>query len=340
MLSKNLLKHLVKITLFAVFILSTSLIFPIPLAEAVSSERGMIVSPPTQEIEVDRNVTYELYIDIQNDTSGNDTLNITQTVETFQTSDNEGVPEIREFDKNDQRKSWVSFDQPIYNLRKGESKKAKVNITIPKDAEAGGYYFAIVFENNPSTSSQQSQVIIKQRIATLLFVNVRGKAQREVSFDSINTDKQIYDPLFDPIDIKYKIRVEGNSFFKPSGNIFISSNDKQSESVLNVNPEQKIIFPNSTRSFGTNITPLFQTDGFSIPKKNEDVIERPWIGESQIQVKVVYINSNQEITQKIGYVKIFFFPWRLALVLLFVLCIVASVIWFFILRKKKMLKKS
>ena len=163
--------------------------------------------------------------------------------------------------------------------------------------------------------------------------------QRDVDFDFIRADKNLYDPFFDGIKVDYKLKVAGNAYFKPAGNIFIGNDSTKPDALLSINPEQKIIMPNSARTFSFTNDPAVDfpilSTKMSPPVSNSDLVlanninfTKPWFGEQTIETRILYLNSQSELTQKSAKLKIFYFPWK-ALLLVSPLIIVALFLVYF-----------
>jgi hypothetical protein len=309
--------HYRLITLISIFSLLFSLIFigsGVSLsAQEQTQQRGLVLTPALVELDVEKGQSYQIELDIRNDTPDRN-FNLIHTTETFEASADEGVPVLKEFSAGDPQKTWVGYPEPLIKLDAGEAKTSVVTLSIPTNASPGGYYFALIIGESGSANSADNKLLINSRVGTLLFVNVIGQVEKEVSFDNFQLDKQIYDPFFDSIDLQYKIRVSGNTFLKPAGNVFFGTQD--STGSINLNPDGKIILPNSSRVFQWHIPAanklprLFPTDNDKIIKGNVENVDKPWFGQKDIEVKIVYTDSNQDVSQKIVKKSVLFFPWK------------------------------
>jgi|GEM_PF-1432817 len=281
--------------------------------------RGLILSPALQEIETEPGQSYQIDLDIRNDTTDK-TYNLIHTTSTFEAVGEEGVPVLKDFGPDDQQKTWIGYPEPLINLEPGQGKITQVTLSIPKEATPGAYYFALIIGETPKQSTDSNQVLINSSVGTLLFVNVLGDIDKQVSFDQFELDKQIYDPFFDSMSIKYKIRVTGNAFLRPSGNIFIGT--QESTGAITLNPDKRIILPNSARQFQTFIPADHQLPGFSsetsnnLKSRNIEAVKKPWFGQKDIEAKIIYTDANQDVSQQIVRTKVIFFPWKSLLLVL------------------------
>jgi P pilus assembly chaperone PapD len=71
--------------------------------------------------------------------------------------------------------SWVRFAPPEFTLEAGKEGTVRFTIDVPADAQPAGYRTALLFEFLPETPEKPSgsrQVILRSRIASLIYVNV------------------------------------------------------------------------------------------------------------------------------------------------------------------------
>jgi hypothetical protein len=332
------------ITSFSLFFFILSICSGVSLyAQSETQLKGLVVSPAIQEIDAEKGDSYQIELNLRNDTLDK-TYSLIHTTETFEASTDEGVPVLKEFSLNDPQKTWIGYPEPLLTLKPGESKTSFVTLSIPKDASPGGYYFALIVGETAVGEANSNKVLVNSRVGSLLFVNVLGKVEKEVSFENFKLDKQIYDPFFDSIDVEYKISIKGNTFLKPAGNIFFGTQD--SSGAINLNPDGKIILPNSSRLFQVHI-PATQSAGTELAdyinnnskksfKGRVENINKPLFGQKDIEAKIVYTNSDQEVTQKIVKVNVIFFPWKTILLGIVVISLIGLIV--FLIRKIVILK--
>lgn len=305
--------------------------------------KGLVLSPALQEIDAEPGQSYQIDLDIRNDTVDK-TYNLIHTTNTFEAIGEEGVPVLKEFNSQDQQKTWIGYPEPIINLEPGEAKITRVTLSVPKEASPGGYYFALIIGETGMTTPEANQVLINSRVGTLLFVNVLGDVEKQVSFDVFDLDKQIYDPFFDAIQLKYKIRVTGNTFLRPSGNIYFGT--EESTGAVTLNPDNKIILPNSARLFQTFIPASYELPGFLNNSRNDlksasiETIKKPWFGQKDIEAKVVFADANQDVSQKIVRKKVIFFPWKTLLLILMGVGLIVLIYYTYKITKVKINKSK
>jgi len=334
-------------TVLVILLFSILSLFSNP-TQAQSGERGLIVSPIVNDIDADKGQAYEYDLNLENDTS-NYNYNLELSLQSFAPSQNDGVPELVDFNPKNDYSKWLSFDKNKINLDKKQKGNIKVKISIPNDAKAGGYYFAIIMTDtgNNSAKNDITGVRISQRIVALLFVNVSGQVERMVKIENLESNQYLYDPFFDGILVKYKIRVDGGSYTKPNGNVFLDNGNQPGKTIFPLNPEEKIVIPQSSRSMQLSSPAAFDIPLLSstvvnaqenIQKKSTQTSfpdwQKPLFGQQNIEARVIFVNSEGKISQESSVVKVFYAPWKMALLVFIPLILLSLTYWFYISRKK------
>lgn len=330
------------LSIFGIIILITTLLLNNGISTFAQTEiKGLVLSPALQEIDADPGQSYQIDLDIRNDTTDR-TYNLIHTTSTFEAAGEDGIPVLKEFGADDTQKTWIGYPEPLINLEPGEVKITRVTLSVPKEAAPGGYYFALIIGETAKSSAEANQVLVNSRVGTLLFVNVVGEVEKEVSFDFFRLDKQVYDPFFDDISVQYKIRVKGNTFLRPSGNIFFGT--KESTGSITLNPDRKIILPNSGRLFQSYIPANYELPGFlkntTSKSGNIETINKPWFGQKDIEAKVIYTDANQDVAQKIVKTKVIFFPWKTLLLILMGVGLIVLIYYTYKITKVKINKSK
>jgi hypothetical protein len=318
--------------------------------------RGLIVFPSINELDMEKGQTATIDITLEND-SQQQTYNITTVAETFEAGNQEGVPVQRPFRDDEEQRTWVTFEPSKISLEDGKKTVIKVNVAVPKTANAGSYFYSLVFSTQADSQSidpsQPSLKIISQ-IGALLFLNVRGETNRQVNFDRFEINNlspnlpgvnQVFDPFFDVVNIDYKIGVDGSFSYRPTGNmLFFNNQSKDPISSPTINPTNKIVIAGSTRSFNLTTLPpvnapmISKIGNLQTEQETTYKIDRPWFGNQKIQANLTYKNSNDTIERRVVERQIFFFPWKTLLLVLICLSLVYGV--YFGLKKLNQKKKQ
>lgn len=312
-------------TSIALLVLSFTTLNTLSATAQSQQNRGVIVSPAIIEHEADKNTPYDLTVSVQND-STEDNVNLTPVLYEFNTVNEDGTPNIKPVDAASDHASWVSFTDNTLTLNKGEKKDAKVKVLIPDSAQAGSYYFALTFSRQTQGADTKGQVVsINSQIASLLFLTVKGQVNRDVQLSDIKLSSTTVDPFFDPLSIEYKVSLNGNAYVKPAGNIFTGNDLTNPDNILTINPNQRIILPNSSRTFETRIEPSLdygKADPNRISNSDLSIINsytRPFFGSQKISFKLIYVNNEGKLDQKTAELNVWFVPWRFILAIAVVL---------------------
>ena len=326
------------LTVLAISTISLSSFSTVSSSAQASTGRGVVITPAIVELEADKSQPYDLSVTVQND-SQDDNINLNPILYQFNSVNDDGTPNIKPVEPGSEISTWISFADTQINLNKGEKKEVKIRVIVPEATEAGSYYFALTF----SQTSQEDltggeKVNVNRQIASLLFLTVKGQVNRNVQLSDIKLSNQTVDPFFDSLDISYKVKLEGNAYVKPAGNIFTGNDLNKPENTLTINPNQRIILPNSSRSFETKINPILDWFTPKAQSSNADVqiaqdYQRPWFGSQKLSFKMIYVNNDGKLDQKTAETEVWFVPWRFILAIAAVIAL--AVIAYFVLKDKK-----
>lgn len=136
---------------------------------------------------------------------------------------------------------WVKAEPARFDLQAGERKKIKVIIRIPKDAEPGGHYAAILFSSAPSRGGQTAVVA---KLGSLILLRVAGKIVEKGSIASLVAPRLVERG---PIDFKLRFENKGNVHLKPQGKLKIWR--LWGRPLVNLNVGGENVLPKSARLF-------------------------------------------------------------------------------------------
>lgn len=84
--------------------------------------------------------------------------------------------------------AWVRVAPPEFTLDGGAQGTVRFTVSVPRDAQPGGYRTGLLFEflpENPAQESQGRQVVIRSRVATMIYVNV-GEPPAAIELTSLS----------------------------------------------------------------------------------------------------------------------------------------------------------
>lgn len=114
-----------------------------------------------------------------------------------------------------------------------------VVINVPQDAPPGGHFLAIGFGTMPA-KQKGSGVAIGVNVLSLVYINVSGDRIDKISVSEFNA-KKVYFGF--PVKFAYKIKNEGNTYVRPTGDIEINNIFGRLVANLKVNERELQILP-------------------------------------------------------------------------------------------------
>lgn len=118
-------------------------------------------------------------------------------------------------------KDWLNPEADDFYLEHGQEITLPVKISVPKDAEPGGYYAAVFIGSYPDPTSKEGQQIkIVSRVGSLFFVRVKGQVT-ESGFLKEFSSNHYYQK--GPIEFNLVSQNDGNVHLNPYGIIEIKN---------------------------------------------------------------------------------------------------------------------
>jgi hypothetical protein len=267
-------------------------------------------------------------------------------------ADNSGGVHLTNPSSSDEFVSWVHFSKNVFDAPPGEWQDIKMTVSVPKTA-AFGYYFAVEYLRANAEQAQPGKAVARGAVATFILLNADAPgATRQAQIVSFSADKKSYEFL--PVNFTVKVRSSGNVHVAPHGNIFILHGKKQVGSIQ-VNSAEGNILPGSSRFFEAG-----WSDGFPVPaaKYNGDtpVLDksgRPeysykWdfskanrlrFGHYTAHLVLVYDNGQRDVPME-AYVSFWVIPWRIAGIVLGILVLIAGLIAYVIILRRRLKRAS
>ncbi len=141
-------------------------------------------------------------------------------------------------------REWVKIPEKV-SAPPGEMIEVPVIINVPKDAPPGGHFLAIGFGTLPAKQKGRG-IAIGVNVLSLVYINVSGNRIDKISISEFQA-KRVY---FDfPVKFSYKIKNEGNTYVRPTGEVEISNILGKLVANLRVNERELQILPGKEKSF-------------------------------------------------------------------------------------------
>ena len=280
---------------------------------------ALTISPVKVEITGDPGQTLQGELELLNEQPGQKTF--FTSFENFEPSGDTGSPKF--IGKADGLATWFGA-APSVVIATGETVKVPYTITIPSDAEAGGYFAAIFFgEQDPSTQLA-GEVAIGGKLGVLILLRVAGDIVEKagISEFTISEGSKLQSGL--PINFSYRFSNSGGDRVVPLGDIVIENMFGGTATTLVANKNEGSVLPNSSRKFQTLWDePLLAatSTGFFATAKQQ--LTDFHLGFYKANLSLVYGATNQTATEAFWFVMV---PW----LLLLLVCIGLIVVLFMI----------
>lgn len=115
--------------------------------------------------------------------------------------------------------NWLATDTPTMVVPSGQTVAKVFRLTVPADAEPGGHYGVIFFEQAPPTG--QAPVTARPRIGSLMLVTVPGQIVREGEIKSVSVTSTWFWPTR-KLPALPRRKVSARVVFYNSGNVHLT----------------------------------------------------------------------------------------------------------------------
>jgi hypothetical protein len=211
---------------------------------ATHSVHALTISPVKIEVAGDPGQTLRGEIELLNEQP--QTKTFFSSFENFEPSGDSGTP--RFVGNNDGLATWVATS-PNLVVKSNEKIKIPFTISIPNDAEPGGYFAAIFWGEQDPKAQTGGEVAIGGKLGVLLLVRVNGDIVEEAGISDfvIVTGSNVVTRL--PIQFAYKFTNGGGDRVVPLGDIGIRNIFGRTVMILPANENEGSVLPGSTRKF-------------------------------------------------------------------------------------------
>jgi|AntRauTorckE6833_2_1112554.scaffolds.fasta_scaffold00549_3 hypothetical protein len=234
--------------------LSIGQTFAQPAGQQSVSGNGFRVSPVTSELIVEAGQSETFTITIENPTESATTA--VPIVNDFVAGDNEDGEALPILDESapaprNSFRSLVTQLEPL-DLAPGETKELDVIISVPNDANAGGYYGIVRFV--PENLNEEGNVTLSASVGSIALVRVPGDLTERVDLVSLSASQDEEQKSFftgGDVSILTRLRNSGDIHLAPFGKIQIKNmfGDTVESFELNNTTPRANILPDTTRRF-------------------------------------------------------------------------------------------
>lgn len=224
--------------------------------------------------------------------------------------------------------TWITAEPSIVIAPK-EQKEVTFKITIPANAEPGGYFGALFWGNTAPPKDGENAVNIGYKTAELILLTVNGEIKQGGAILQYGTknNQKFYTAL--PVSFMYRFQNTGNDRVKPNGTITLRNFLGIKVATIPANKVDGNVLPKGVRKFesawqkGT----LSDSPDVSAPRNFFDNVGYEWnnfaFGYFSSNLNIEFGADKQSATAKTGF---WVFPWQLLIVII----ILIFIAWFII----------
>ena len=264
----------------AVVAVVASLLVYLPASAAENPANVIKIMPVRTDVEVNAGQTKTVKTTVSNLTD--EPLTLTPVVNDFIAGDERGTPAlILDSDKYAPTHSLKRFIQPLSDVTipANEAKAVDVTITVPKDAQAGGYFGAVRFA---PASPDGGQVNLNASAASIILVSVPGDTVDRLDLTDFdiqqNGQSSAYFRSPDNLQLSFRFQNQGNTQAGPFGKISVKSgNNVVYETDFNSDTPRDMVLPDSARRWDVpldsigNLGHYTVTATFTYGKNNQTI---------------------------------------------------------------------
>jgi hypothetical protein len=213
--------------------------------------------------------------------------------------------------------TWFSAS-PSVTVNTGETVKVPFSITIPADAEPGGYFAAIFWGEQDPTTQLAGEVAIGGKLGVLVLLRVSGDIVEQAG---ISEFKHVDNKMFIsglPVTFTYRFANSGGDRVVPIGEVTISNIFGGETGVISANPNEGSVLPNSSRRFQAVWGDDTSTTSLGFFGEAKAQFSDFHLGPYKANLSVVYGATNQLAESSFWFI---IFPWQLLVLILLALII-------------------
>lgn len=266
-------------------------------------EKGVGISPLTFEITANPGEVFTNQVKVYNPSDS--TIGVKMEIEDFTVTGEIGhvITEPAETETYSIAR-WITFDPAEFALQPGEQKFVNFTISVPKNAEPGGHYGAVLAGTTAVIGGEFVGTAVATRVGSLVLLSVSGPVKEDLRVKEFLTPHYSeYGP------IKFTIRFENKGTIHVKPKSIITITNWLGKKIADVEVPQNNVLPNSVRRVET----VFNKKWF-------------WAGKYTATLTGNYGISNNSLIPDV--ITFWAFPWKIGLGILIIII-------FFILTRRR-----
>jgi hypothetical protein len=271
---------------------------------------GFIISPVRTEVTVSKGHSQSVQLSVTNPAARK--VKVKAVVNDFVASHKEnGTPRlILNNSAPLPANSFKTLVEKIPNLTLKPKQKQYINVTIsvPKDANSGGYYGAVRFV--PANTNNKSNVGLTASVGSLFLVTVPGKLVKKANLAQLSTADSNGNPTSfltsGDVSVLTKIKNVGNIHVQPFGKVTVKNMFGSVVQTYEFNKAKGNVLPNTTRKFVKQLK------------------DHNWFGWYTIDANLAYQKGSGKLLS--SSTTFYYFPvWSLIVAAIIILLIIAGI---------------
>lgn len=281
----------------------------------VQPAAALTVSPVKVEVSGDPGQTLVGEIELFNEQA--EAKSLFSSFENFEPSGDTGSPKFVGGESG--LATWISVDDTLV-VEPNQTVKLPYSITIPADAEPGGYFAAIFWSESNPESEQGGNVSIGGKLGVLILLRVNGDIKEAAGISNFGFDGESKWRTQLPINFVYRFKNDGADRVVPRGDVVVKNIFGGVVTTLPANVNEGSVLPNSIRKFsaqwGVPATEGATSTFFSTARAQMKDFH---FGMYKAELSLTYGEANQIALANFNF---FFVPWQLLLLVLLGLCFI------------------
>ncbi|MCK5475337.1 MAG: GxxExxY protein [Candidatus Pacebacteria bacterium] len=333
-----------------------------PISTKANDQVRLMISPEIFELQFEKGEVYNGKIKIYN--KGGMAMPMEAVVSNFDAEEISGTAVFYDDFQSDQEddilfnsRKWIEIEKPNFILDPEETVNTKFTISVPENAEDGGYYTVIFFEPKVFSSGDlhqdESGVSVVQKIGTLLLISI-GDRKKPIDNNFLTISefsipekfhlKRIEDSVINITglfstayaetiktfsvvkagELQFNLHIKNNDTYhiKPFGKLVVLSNSGKIIGETEI--KKTTILPGKTRQIPVDISPEIPKIVQKLPSPLSNIISKNlFFGKYRalLTLNIEDVTTEEEI-------EFWIFPWKLFLIVVFILAI------FILIRKR------
>ena len=289
--------------------------------------QALTVSPLYVDYHLNPGDTVLDVVKVYNEGKTPDTFHVQLVNFTHLNNDESGTPEF--YPATEKRDgtglaTWITVTDPnkTYTLQPNERTNVSIAINVPKNAQPGAHYGAVVMASGDA-HPKGSEVGVSSKLGSLIFITVSGEIDERGRIAEFGFKEKKLWYNYRPVDFFLRFENGGNTNVRPTGNVFIKNWYGRQVASLKVNEAFGSVLPKSVRRFEFG-----WSNGANSDKKDFlSELGKEWknfaFGKYTATLFLNYGAKSQLLSEeRVFYV----WPWRLMLIALVLLLVVLFVL--------------